>query len=157
MLPPNVSSNLSRVESSIALMESAIPGSDIRVQGVFSSHLVILASGHVEISVREIIGSYVKARSNPLISNFSIKTLERENSLNSDKICTILDKFNKDWKTRLFDKLANSEKEAVDSLKTLRDQIAHGKPNGTGYLVVKQYFKESCKYIGKLNDVVFGA
>lgn len=157
MLPPIVSSNRARVESSIVLMESAIQNSDIRVQGVFSSHLVILASGHVEISVREIIGSYVKSRSNLLIANFSIKTLERENSLNSEKICKILDKFDKDWKGHLFNKLANSEKEAVDSLKTLRDQIAHGKPNGTGYLVVKEYFKESCKYIGKLSDVVYNA
>jgi hypothetical protein len=135
-------------------MESSLPAVDIGVQGFFASHLVILASGHIEISVREIVCQYVTHRSNQKISRFSIKTLEYENSLNCEKISKILDKFDTDWKSELATKILASEKEAVDSLKTLRDQIAHGKPNGTGYITVKRYYEDSCKYIFKLAEVL---
>jgi RiboL-PSP-HEPN len=154
MLPANVASNRSRIDSIIAQMDLSIHSADMRIQNVFSSHLVILASGHIEISVREIVSSYVNRRTNPKINKFILKTLERENSLNCDKICKILDKFDPIWKDQLAISALASEKEAVDSLKTLRDQIAHGKANGTGYMIVKQYFQEGCKYLVKLNQII---
>lgn len=38
-------------------------------------------------------------------------------------------------------KTVEEETSAIDSLKNLRDQAAHGKDNNTGYVVVTRYFK----------------
>lgn len=150
MLPQKVHDNQKRIDSLIMLMEAAAPLVDMKVQSVFASHLVILASGHIEISVREVLGEYALRRANPTVQQFVLKSLERENSLNCEKINKVLDKFDKHWKESVSGATTVSEREAVDSLKTLRDQIAHGKQNGTGYITVKGYYGQGCKYVGKL-------
>ena len=45
---------------------------------------------------------------------------------------------------------------AVDSLKTLRDQIAHGKNNGTGYGTVKGYYQRAKAFVVDFNSVILG-
>lgn len=154
MLPPNATSNRQRIDSIIMQMDGAISSAEFRIQNVFSSHLVILASGHVEISVREIINRYVSQKSNLKINKFITHTIERENSLNCEKIGRVLDKFDMNWRIELAQIVLTSERESINSLNTLRDQIAHGKQNSTGYITVKEYFKDSCKYLLKLNTIV---
>ena len=154
MLPPNATSNRQRIDSIIMQMDGAISSAEFRIQNVFSSHLVILASGHVEISVREIINRYVSQKSNLKINKFITHTIERENSLNCEKIGRVLDKFDMNWRIELAQIVLTSERESINSLKTLRDQIAHGKQNSTGYITVKEYFKDSCKYLLKLNAII---
>ena len=39
---------------------------------------------------------------------------------------------------------------SIDSLKALRDQIAHGKDNNTGYLVISRYFDAIIDFPEKL-------
>ena len=43
---------------------------------------------------------------------------------------------------------------AIDSLKDLRDQIAHGKDNGTGIHIVERYFVGAKDYASTVSSVV---
>jgi hypothetical protein len=149
-----VEQNLQRINAIVVLMDKALQDADIKLQTVFSSHLTTLASGHVEISVRAILGEYARIRSNEQLRKFVQRTVLWENSLNIEKIEKILDRFDSDWVKKLAAKISLEEKEAVNSLKTLRDDIAHGKHNGTGYIVVKRYFSESVQFINKLEKIV---
>lgn len=151
---PEVEQNFQRITAIIKLMDVAMQDADIKLQTVFSSHLTTLASGHVEISVRAILSEYARIRSNDQLKKFVHKTVSWENSLNVEKIEKILDRFDSDWVKKLNTKISPEEREAVNSLKTLRDDIAHGKHNGTGYMVVKRYFNEAVKVIKKLDKIV---
>jgi RiboL-PSP-HEPN len=151
-----IEQNYQRITAIIKLMDNALQDADIKLQTVFSSHLTTLASGHVEISVRAILGEYARTRSNEQLKKFVHKTVSWENSLNVEKIEKILDRFDSDWVKKLAAKISLEEKEAINSLKTLRDDIAHGKHNGTGYIVVQRYFSESIKFIQKLDNIVLG-
>lgn len=154
MLPLIVHRNKARIDSILNSIDGSIHDMDIALHGVMSSHVVILCSGHIEISVCEIVKVYALQRSNPLIAKFVAETIERENSLNCKKIYKILDRFNSDWSRALENSATAAQSEAVDSLKTLRDQIAHGRSNGTGYMVVKRYYQDSCRFIECLANVV---
>jgi ubiquinone biosynthesis protein UbiJ len=150
-----VEQNLQRITAIIKLMDVAMQDTDIKLQTVFSSHLTTLASGHVEISVRAILSEYARLRSNDQLKKFVYKTVSWENSLNVEKLEKLLDRFDSDWVKKLNAEISSEEREAVNSLKTLRDDIAHGKQNGTGYIVVKRYFDQAVKVIKKLDKIVF--
>ena len=74
--------------------------------------------------------------------------------MNCDKIERVLHRFDKDWWPALELRTAAENMAAIDSLKTLRDQIAHGKPNGTGYITVKGYYKRSRQFIADFAAVI---
>lgn len=120
---------------------------DISLLSVFSSFMAIKAAGYVEKSVKEILSEYARRNTNKQILQYISSTVEYENSLNCEKIQKIFDRFEKSWWEKIDQKLDQSIREGVNSLKTIRDQIAHGKHNGTGLTIVKQYFDSSTKLI----------
>lgn len=110
---------------------------DMGRQGLI--HLVLAGAGHVEQSVINILSEYGRLNGNPKIRRFVEKTIARNNSLNCEKIKTVTDQFDADWWIQLEATTSEVDRVAVDSLKTLRDQIAHGKRNGTGFSIVEGY------------------
>lgn len=135
-------------------MDGSIGDVSPALQGVLSSHLVILASGHIELSVKEIVKRYGDTHGNRQIVRFIDKTIDRENSLNCDKIEKILSRLDREWWPRLASAIAAEEIAAVDSLKALRDQIAHGRLNGTGFITVRNYYDGVKRFVTKLEQVV---
>jgi hypothetical protein len=118
--------------------------------------LVLAGAGHVENSVIQILSEYGRVNGNLLVKRFVEKTDARNNSLNCEKIKLISDQFHQDWWLQMDKIVAGPEKDAVDSLKTLRDQVAHGRRNGTGFTVVKGYFDNAKVFIRKYSLVVLG-
>lgn len=114
---------------------------------VFSSYMAVKASGFVEISVKEILSEYGRRNSNNEIRTFIVSNVHYENSLNCEKIQKLLDRFDKTWWVSIVSKIDQSTRDAINSLKTIRDQVAHGKNNGTGIIVINQYFESSVKFI----------
>jgi hypothetical protein len=74
----------------------------------------------------------------------------KKNSLGCSKIEAILGKFDKGVWEYLKASLTEEQMTSIDSLKALRDQIAHGKDNNTGYLVISRYFDAIIDFPEKL-------
>jgi len=153
---PRITFEEQRLDKLSADLRLAVDDADLNLQHVFSSHLVLASAGHVENSVIQILSEYGRVNGNPVIKRFVEKTVARNNSLNCEKIKLVSDQFHPEWWPQLEVAIAASEKEAVDSLKTLRDQVAHGKRNGTGFTVVKGYFDNAKVFIRKYSLIVLG-
>lgn len=153
---PRITSEEQRLEQLSADLQSAVDDADLSLQHVFSSHLVLAGAGHVENSVIQILGEYGRVNGNPVMKRFVEKAVSRNNSLNCEKIKLISDQFHPDWWPQLELAMLANEKDAVDSLKTLRDQVAHGRRNGTGFTIVKGYFKNAKLFVRKYSLVVLG-
>src|SRR5271168_3187059 len=95
--------------------------------------------------------TFCDARSHPVIREFVRATVEWENSLNCAKIERILGTFDRKIWESLKSAMTNEEIAAIDSLKALRDQIAHGKDNNTGYFVIARYFEAIADFPEKLS------
>ena len=119
---------------------------DSQIQGQLAKGLILMAAAYIEISLREVVGDYCRARSNPSIAKFVSDSVSWENSLDCRKIKRILDRLNEGIWADFELILGDQGVSAVDSLKTLRDSIAHGRDNGTGYLVATQYFNNVLKF-----------
>lgn len=108
----------------------------------------------VETSIIQILSEYGRLNGNPRIKRFVEKTVERNNSLNCEKIKKILDNFDIAWWPSIQGRCSPEVLEAVDSLKTLRDQLAHGKENGTGLHTVKRYHENAKVFVEKVSVTI---
>lgn len=113
--------------------------SDVYLQSHISRYLIIVTAGYFEQVVQNTLLEFSKPRSSVQIASYVESTLAWEGSINRAKLLRILDRFDRSWYP-IIESLANDEqKNAVDSIKDLRDQLAHGGENGTGYGVAKAY------------------
>ena len=154
MLPINIVANRDRIDYKIKNLDAVVGTADPIIQNVFSNHIVIAGAGFVEHAVLEVIYEYGKVNSNPKISKYLGWSVRQNNSLNCEKISRILNQFDESWWVDIDSVATYQQKLAVDSLKNLRDQIAHGGHNGTGYTTVKNYYIDATKFITVLAGVV---
>lgn len=154
MLPLRVTQNGRRIDALLSTMDAAVGDVDPRIQNVFANHIILASAGYVEDAVLATLSDYGRTHGNPRIARFVEKSVSRNNSLNCEKIEKILHQFDKDWWPSIKNLTAAENISAIDSLKTLRDQIAHGKPNGTGYITVKDYYAKSKRFILDFATVV---
>ena len=155
---PRITSDETRLDKLAADLKRAVDrvDEDINLQHVFSNHLVLAGAGHIENSVAHILSEYGRIHGNSAIKRFVEKTVFRNNSLNCKKIETVSNQFNLEWWTKIEETTLESERDAVDNLKTLRDNIAHGRHNGTGFYTVKDYFDCAKIFVKKYSIVVLG-
>ncbi|WP_147335682.1 HEPN domain-containing protein [Pseudotabrizicola alkalilacus] len=156
MPPLTISSEEQRIDKLSVDLRAAADEADLPLQHVFSSHLVLAGAGHVEQSVIFILSEYGRVNGNAIVKRFIEKTVARNNSLDCDKVKKILDHFHLDWWSAVEVATTGPERDAVDSLKTLRDQVAHGKRNGTGFSVVQGYYLNSKRFVRAVSSVVLG-
>ena len=146
----------SKLKSLIKDIDTAANVININSQHILSSHLVLAGSGHVEKSVIQILSNYGSTHGNSAIQKYIQKNVSMKNSLNCEKIEKILNEFDKSWWDSVEKLTTESQRSSVDSLKTLRDQVAHGKANGTGLVVIKKYVQDAKIFVQKLSISVIG-
>ncbi|MGB0696240.1 MAG: HEPN domain-containing protein [Rhodospirillaceae bacterium] len=156
MPPPRITSEEKRLDKLMYDLRNAVDDADLGLQHVFSSHLVLAGAGHVEKSVINILSEYGRTHGNEKMRRFVERTVSRHNSLNCDKIKTVTDQFDPKWWPEIMEASSETERDAVDSLKALRDRIAHGHENGTGFSLVEEYCKKSKSFVRKLSQVILG-
>ena len=154
MVPDRVRRNSDRIDALLRTMDAAVHSLDPQIQHVFSNHIVLAGAGYVEDAVIATLSEYGRLHGNYRIGRFVEKVVARNNSLNCEKIEKILGQFDKAWWPTIIARTAVENTSAIDSLKTLRDQIAHGKPNGTGYMTVRDYYKSSKRFVTDFAAVI---
>jgi len=154
MLPLRVTQNISRIDDLIKTMDQTVSDVEPRIQNVFANHIVLAGAGFVEDSILATLSEYGNRHGDPKIARFIEKSVARNNSLNCEKIQQILNHFDKDWWPTIRGRTDIKNLSAIDSLKTLRDQIAHGKPNGTGYITVKDYYSNTKRFVFDVAAVI---
>jgi hypothetical protein len=150
MTSPNIQSHREKTKNLAALCKEAADFPDLRVQGYLSKYLIIMASSYIEVSLKEVILKYCENKSNKILRVFVTSAIAYENSLNCNKIESILNKFDKKIWSVLNSSMTEEQRTSIDSLKALRDQIAHGKDNNTGYIVINRYFDSVVDFPDKL-------
>lgn len=154
MLPLRVHSENQRISHIVSFLDTVVDDSDVLLQNLYANQVVLLASGYVENSTLLILSEYAARHSNEAILRYVDHTVKRNNSLNCEKIEKILNCFDNSWWGDIVSLTSYEYIESVDSLKTLRDQIAHGKHNGTGYNVVKKYFNNSKLFVSDMSTII---
>lgn len=119
-------------------------------------YICILISGYCEEAIREIISGYVLLRANPQVSTYVKKGLDGFYNPNSDNIKKLIGKFSSDYSLKFGSFIQNhGRKEALDSIVSLKNNIAHGKIAGVGLVQISEYYYKTKECIHFLMNEVF--
>lgn len=147
VLPFSVTQYIQRFEALLPDIRAAANTCAMNFQHVYSSYAGLKAAGLVEFGFREILAEYTRRHGDQQLVSYVRNVIEWENSLNCEKLEKLLNRFDAHWWPAIVATTSPGERSAVDSLKTLRDQYAHGKHNGTGYLVVEGYYYSAKRFV----------
>lgn len=154
MLPQEVNSEVDRIKALFTKFIELSKESELDIHPVYANYMVLKSAGFLEKSVHAILAEYGRRNANSEIKRFLVKTVERENSLNCEKLERIISKLDSGiWET-IFANTDIESRSGVDGLKTIRDQIAHGKHNGTSIRTVKNYFDSTLKMVTAIGDAL---
>lgn len=152
MLPLSVTQYIHRFEALLPQIRANANTCPMNFQHVYANYAGLKAAGLVEFGVREILAEYGRRRGNDQLARYVRNVVEWENSLNCDKIEKLLGRFDITWWPSICGRTTAAQRAAVDSLKTLRDQYAHGTHNGTGYLIVEGYYFGAKNLVNEMAD-----
>ncbi|MGD2086648.1 MAG: MAE_28990/MAE_18760 family HEPN-like nuclease [Candidatus Aminicenantes bacterium] len=120
----------------------------------YAKYLCILTSGLIENSLKIILNDYSSKASAPNIANYLNNQFKNITNLKDSKIQSILGCFSQEWKEEYLSKISSEQKDALDSLVTNRNQIAHGHNVGITYVRVKEYYKQIKDVIYLLKEII---
>lgn len=123
---------------------------------ISSRYLIIATSGLIETGTQSILHHFYNNHCSPEVKKYISSKLKFEKSVNYDNIRDLLGTFKKE-RAQLFEsKIIEEQRNAINRIKAIRNQIAHGEHNGTGYVDVKKFYIYSQEVLGILSSIVDG-
>src|SRR5262245_60551686 len=125
---------------------------DLELRSDFARYLCILVSGFVENAVTALTMRYCDARSHLTVASYAGVQLSKIQNLNSERLVQVVGAFERRWREELIVFLEGPRKDALDSVVSLRNQIAHGESVGVTFARIKEYYnrvKEIVAFLGE--------
>jgi hypothetical protein len=116
------------------------PGADMEVQSDLASYLCVLVSGYLERAAAELVIEHARRSGGPTLQRYVEASTRRFGNANCERLKKLLGNFHLDWRARLDSFLVDEFKEAVDSIVSLRNEIAHGGSAGITYSRIMGYY-----------------
>jgi hypothetical protein len=119
----------------------------------WAKYLCVLASGFVEVSLREILVNHVSSRAHRVAINYIESRLEGITNLNEERVYQLLNSFESQWASEFRSRRTEPQKAALDSVVALRNQIAHGQSVGGLTLSrMTNYYAEIVRVVNIIED-----
>lgn len=120
---------------------------DEEIAAHLSRYLCVLVSGYIEVSVREIVYTYAQNKSHEYVANFVQSNLKRLRNPKMENILQLVGSFSQTWRDSIQKSVEGELKDAVDSVVSNRNQIAHGGDVGITYGQINYYYNKSVEVI----------
>lgn len=127
-----------------------LPNDDLEVRSDFARYLCVLVSGFVEKAVTVLASSYCRDRSQPPVAKYAGTQLGRLQNVNSERLAQVVGAFEGTWRDELIVFLGDDRKDALDSVLSLRNHIAHGESVGLTYARIQEYYRRVKDIVGFL-------
>ena len=114
------------LENAFTAAESACAGLYDEDEGRVALLMTIWASGYLEVTCRETLLHYARERSAPAVARYVRSQLHWFQNPNMERIAELIGRFDKDKAAELRDWAEGPVAESVNSIRGLRNQIAHG-------------------------------
>lgn len=138
-----------RVVAEMAAMDSLIKRatantSDIELQSHWASYFTVKIAGILENALTILYSDYVNRSAGGPVANYAISRLETLQNPKAEKFVQIARHFNPAWATSLEEYLEDEgRKEAIDSIMTVRHQVAHGGKQGITLARISSYYAKA--------------
>lgn len=126
---------------------------DAELQSDFAKYLCILVSGFVETRVKELILEHTRQKSGPSVQRFVESRMRRGTNFKSERLSKLLGSFNPEWERNIATVLVDEKKDALNSVVSLRNGIAHGQSVGITFQSISTYYKQIILIIDAVADL----
>ena len=151
----NYREDAQRLADEIELLFRHASGSPKEVQAWLAKHACVLASGYLETSLRAEIMIYVSSRVfDHHVVEFVESGLRRLGNPSSKFIIDLVGRFGTDLRVALENSLDHKQRVSIDSIRTNRNQIAHGGTSGLSLELIRQYYRDSEAVVEKVREVL---
>lgn len=123
---------------------------DISLQEHWARYLCVVTAGFLEYSIQAIYFDFAKNSSGRQFANFVENQLRRIGNPNTDRFLQTAGAFNPEWRKELelfFQEGKDGEKEAINSMISMRNNIAHGGSADITTERVRDYLERSVKVL----------
>lgn len=127
---------------------------DEEVQALMAKFLCVRTSGFLESSLKNLINEYLHGTSPKPIESFVNNKIKRETNLKYERLATILELFNREWADKLSREITDDQKEALNTIVSNRNNIAHGENDNISFYLIKDYYDRIKEVIGILIKVI---
>lgn len=126
--------------------------SDMEVQSDYAKYLVIRLGGLVEQVVTEIVLTHVGGQASATVLSHTTWRMKRFQNPDVERVVGLVKSFDRRWGEELDDVISKSEREALGSVRTQRNRIAHGQPSTVSLVQAKGYFTEIKTMLGRVAE-----
>jgi hypothetical protein len=150
---------LQKLHSYESKLENIIKEGDtlqsIFLQSHVGRYVIVLTAGYFEESVRLSLVECFRRKGVPgEVLQFINNRVKFGGSINRKKLEILLNAFRNDWYPSIELLASDAEKAAVDSVKTLRDKLAHGEDVSFGYSTARSNYFRVKQYTQRLIEIV---
>lgn len=124
------------------IFERAESQTDLEAQADYAKYLVIRLSGLVEQVLAEIVIAHVRAQASSTVLSYATSQIKRFQNPNAERVIDLVRAFDRRWAQELDESMSDSERNALGSVRTQRNRIAHGQPSTVSLVQVTGYFDE---------------
>ena len=130
--------------------------SDDEVKSLLAKIICIRISGLLEVAIKSRISDYSDKKTPKEIKRFLTQKFKDITNLKTSKLCDVLGAFSSDWKDEFEEEIRNNQqiKSSLDSLITLRNDIAHGQTCSISLNHVQQYYNDVKIAIGLFDKII---
>lgn len=162
MLPPEILSSKQRLDDRIQYLEEVLTSIQedaeavdlAKMQYIAASYITVAASGLLETGIQTILYDFSSSKSSEKVGGYVRKKLKGAITLNCEKICALLGSFDAKWQIEFSKNITHQQKVAINSLKTLRDEVTHGRNWNPSYTNVKNYYDSTVQALEVVYEIV---
>lgn len=150
---------LDSLKSLLAVTDTAT-GGNIELVGHWGRYLCVLTAGFLENALREVYGEFVRNAASPQVARFAARKLENISNPKAGRFVETAESFDPVWADDLeafLDANGGRRRNAVDSIMSNRNLIAHGKNTQVSVGRVREYLPGCIQVVEFIENQLLGA
>ena len=154
-----LASQLDSLNSLLAVTDTAT-GGNIELVGHWGRYLCVLTAGFLENALREVYGEFVRNAASPQVARFAAKRLEDSSNPKAGRFIETAQSFDPIWANDLeafLDANGGRRRNAIDSIMSNRNQIAHGESAQVSVGRVREYLPGCIQVVEFIENQLLGA
>lgn len=131
----------------------AASASRLELQSHWSRYLCILVAGFLETAIRNIYSTLALNTAQPAVASYAVSSLRKLRNPKADTFVRTAAAFSKSWAADLVAFLEeDGRKDAIDSIMSNRNLIAHGRDTSISLVRVVEYFDKGVDVVEYLEQ-----
>jgi hypothetical protein len=115
-----------------------------------TQYLCVRVSGFIEQAAQQILTEHARLRSGPTVASFVSRRLDRQQNLNSERLCQLVEQFDSSWGDDLRQFLGEDRKAAIESIVANRHKIAHGESVSLGFVQLREWYRQVLQVVEQM-------